>query len=139
MKAYILHQYAQKVSYLLTKQLDLAEKNLKRREMNTHTYLVVSLQGEADSRCPFGTPTLSLAKDYTAAYTTRLVEHKIPTGEAKPMRLPPYKIPHALNSEDGNRRNACSRTHITLEQRVSSPIVFVKKKDGTMRLFVNYK
>ena len=69
MKAYILHQYAQKVSYLLTKQLDLAEKNLKRREMNTHTYLVVSLQGEADSRYPFGTPTLSLAKDYTAAYT----------------------------------------------------------------------
>ena len=67
---------------------------------------------------------------------TRLAEHKIPTGDARPMRLPPYRIPHVfrdtVKTDLNEMLTAGLISHSSSEW--SSPIVLVKKKDGTMRL-----
>ena len=72
---------------------------------------------------------------------TNLVEHDIQTGEAHPVRLPPYRLPHAY------RDPVQKEIQEMLKQRIiepsssawSAPIVLVKKKDGTLRLCVDYR
>ena len=72
---------------------------------------------------------------------TMLVEHHIRTGEARSIRLPPYRIPHAY------REVVKEEIDQMLEQGLiepsasewSAPIVLVKKKDGSMRLCVDYR
>ena len=72
---------------------------------------------------------------------TMLAEHKIPTGDARPVRLPPYRIPHVfrdtVKTELNEMLTAGLISHSSSEW--SSPIVLVKKKDGTMRLCVDYR
>ena len=70
-----------------------------------------------------------------------MIEHAIETGSAQPVRLPPYRLPHAY----------CQAVKDELEEMISSgiiepaasewsaPIVLVKKGDGSLRLCVDYR
>ena len=72
---------------------------------------------------------------------TTLVQHDIPTGDAVPIRLPPYQLAH--HSQEVVREEI--RTF--LDQGIirpskspwAAPIVLVKKKDGTQRMCVDYR
>ena len=67
---------------------------------------------------------------------TELAQHQIRTGDAQPIRLPPYRIPHAY------RETVKKEIAEMLQQGLiepsssdwSAPVVLVKKKDGSMRL-----
>ena len=72
---------------------------------------------------------------------TTLTEHHIETGTARPVRLPPYRIPQAYKDSvrreiqemlDGGLIEPCCSAW-------SAPIVLVKKKDGSLRICVDYR
>ena len=72
---------------------------------------------------------------------TTLTEHKISTNHMKPIRLPPYRIPYA-------HRDAVAKELEEMEERGiiepshsewSSSIVVAVKKDGNIRLCVDYR
>ena len=66
---------------------------------------------------------------------TKLAEHKIPTGEARPVRLPPYRIPYVFrNTVKTELSEMLEAGLISHSSEWSSPIILVRKKDGTMRL-----
>ena len=72
---------------------------------------------------------------------TTLTEHRIETKDARPIQQVPYRLPHAykdkvleelkLMREEGIIKPSVSEW--------SSPIVCVNKKDGTLRLCVDYR
>ena len=72
---------------------------------------------------------------------TKLCEHRIETGDARPVRLPPYRLPHA------HRETVQQELKEMLEQGIiehsvsdwAAPIVLVGKKDGSLRLCVDYR
>ena len=72
---------------------------------------------------------------------TSLAQHQIRTGEARPIKLPPYRIPHAYR--DTVKREIGEMLEQGLIEPSSSewsaPVVLVKKKDGSMRLCVDYR
>ena len=69
---------------------------------------------------------------------TTMVEHRIPTEHAHPIRLSPYRIPHAYRWDELQ-----SMEQAGIIERSSSecaaPIVLVKKKDNTLRMCVDYR
>ena len=72
---------------------------------------------------------------------TDVVKHKIPTGDANPVRLPPYRVPHAYRQVLKQELEDMMKRRI-IEPSVaewSFPIVLVGKKDGTTRLCVDYR
>ena len=72
---------------------------------------------------------------------TTLTEHKIVTGEAIPVRLPPYRIPHALR-ENVREELKEMLDHGVIEESTSNwafPLVTVRKKDSSLRLCVDYR
>ena len=72
---------------------------------------------------------------------TDVVTHDIPTGDARPVRLPPYRLAH--KSQDFLREEIKT----LLEQEIiepskspwAAPIVLVTKKDGSTRMCVDYR
>ena len=70
-----------------------------------------------------------------------LIEHQIDTGEARPKRQAPRRIPHALREEISTQIHSMLDHGIILPSRSpwASPIVSVPKKDGGTRLCVNYR
>ena len=72
---------------------------------------------------------------------TKLVSHNIVTNDERPIRLPPYRIPHAW------KKAVKEEIKEMLEEGIiepsnsdwSSPIVLVKKRDGSLRLCVDYR
>ncbi len=71
---------------------------------------------------------------------TSLAEHQITSGAAKPVRLPPYRLPHA-NRETVQKELQEMQAAGIIEQSTSewaSPIVIVNKKDGGIRLCFDY-
>ena len=72
---------------------------------------------------------------------TKVLQHRIDTGNAQPVHLPPRRIPHAHSEElkemlqDMLDKNAIEHS----DSLWSSPIVLVKKKDGTTRFCVDYR
>ena len=72
---------------------------------------------------------------------TKVLQHRIDTGNAQPVHLPPRRIPHARREEvkemlrDMLEKNAIEHS----DSPWSSPIVLVKKKDGTTRFCVDYR
>ena len=72
---------------------------------------------------------------------TDVVQHKIDTGDAKPIRIPPRRVPLAKRGET----EACIKD--MREQQIiqpsnspwSAPVVLVKKKDGSTRFCIDYR
>ena len=59
-----------------------------------------------------------------------MVEHKIVTGNEKPIRKPPYKLPFALRKEMENQIETMFRKGVieTSSSSWSSPVILVPKK-----------
>ncbi|BHF62603.1 hypothetical protein SprV_0200558800 [Sparganum proliferum] len=72
---------------------------------------------------------------------TGVTEHCIDTGDARPIRVPPRRLPIFYQKElDALINDMLSRKIIRPSQSPwSSPIVLVKKKDGSMRLCIDYR
>ena len=72
---------------------------------------------------------------------TTITEHRINTGQAKPVRLPPYRIPYAYRDTVREELQLMEKEGVI--ERSSSewaaPIVLVNKKDGTLRICVDYR
>ena len=72
---------------------------------------------------------------------TNLTVHHIETGSALPVRLPPYRLPHAyrdaVRAELQQMLEGGIIEHSSSEW--ASPIVIVNKKDGSLRLCVDYR
>ena len=72
---------------------------------------------------------------------TEGVEHQIETGAANPVHLPPYRLPHAYR-ETVQRELKEMIAEGIIEPSTSewtAPIVLVPKKDGSLRLCVDYR
>ena len=72
---------------------------------------------------------------------TSLTEHHIPTDQCAPVRRPPYRIPQAFRDEV-NCELQKMLEHGIIEHSTSdwaSPLVAVQKKDGSLRLCVDYR
>ena len=72
---------------------------------------------------------------------TNLMQHHIRTVDACPVRMRPYRLPHAYRETVLQELEEMEQ-HGIIEQSTSewsSPIVLVKKKDGTMRVCVDYR
>lgn len=72
---------------------------------------------------------------------TNLAEHDIITDSAQPVKQAPYRLPHAYRSLVKADLEDMQRSGI-IEPSTSewaSPIVLVKKKDGTMRMCVDFR
>ncbi|BHF62451.1 hypothetical protein SprV_0200543300 [Sparganum proliferum] len=72
---------------------------------------------------------------------TGVTEHCIDTGDARPIRVPPRRLPIFYQKElDALINDMLSRKIIRPSQSPwSSPIVLVKKKAGSMRLCIDYR
>ena len=70
---------------------------------------------------------------------TTFAEHRIETGDARPIRLPPYRLPYAYKDEVLKDLREMQENGIIepSTSEWSSPIVLVKKKDGTLRMCVD--
>ena len=72
---------------------------------------------------------------------TDLVEHRIETNNTSPIRLPPYRLPHAYRDAVQKELKEMSENGI-IEPSTSgwaAPIVLIPKKDGSLRLCVDYR
>ena len=72
---------------------------------------------------------------------TDLAEHRIDVGGAQPIRLAPYRLPHAYHETVWEELEDMEWTGI-IECSVSewaAPIMLIKKKDGSLRLCVDYR
>ena len=72
---------------------------------------------------------------------TTIVEHRITTGQAKHVRLPPYRIPYAYRQTISEELRQMEKEGI-IERSYSewaAPVVLVKKKDSTLRMCVDYR
>lgn len=72
---------------------------------------------------------------------TELAEHSIVTGSEGPIRLAPYRIPHAYREAVVEELKEMEKSGIIepSQSEWSAPIVVVKKKDGNIRLCVDYR
>ncbi|CAB4041567.1 Hypothetical predicted protein, partial [Paramuricea clavata] len=72
---------------------------------------------------------------------TDLVKHKINTGNAKPIKQAPRRLPFAKR-EAADQAVAEMQEHDVIEPSTSpwsSPVVLVQKKDGSLRFCVDYR
>lgn len=90
-----------------------------------------------------------LLKNYSDIFTssssdygrTKLVKHEINTGDNKPIKLPPRRLPLAKRLEAQNIIENMKNDGV-IEYSNSpwcSPVVLVKKKDGSLRFCVDYR
>ena len=72
---------------------------------------------------------------------TSVIEHVIGTGLAQPVRLPPYRLPHAYRQavKDELEEMISSGIIEPAASEWSAPIVLVKKRDGSLLLCVDYR
>ena len=72
---------------------------------------------------------------------TQLTVHSVNTGSARPIRLPPYRIPHAYRETVQKELKDMIESGIIepSHSEWSSPIVVVKKKDGNIRICIDYR
>ena len=72
---------------------------------------------------------------------TDMAEHVIDTGDSRPIRLHPYRVPHAYRDEVDRQVTEMLEEGV-VEPSTSdwaAPIVLVKKKDGSLRFCVDYR
>ena len=72
---------------------------------------------------------------------TALAEHHIDTGTATPIRLPPYRLSHAYRESVQKELGEMLESGIIKKSSSewAAPIVLVKKKDGSLRMCVDYR
>ena len=72
---------------------------------------------------------------------TTIVEHTINTGTANPIRKPPYRVPHSYREMVKTELKEMLESEIIepSTSQWSAPIVLVKKKDGSLRVCVDYR
>ncbi|UYV65370.1 K02A2.6-like, partial [Cordylochernes scorpioides] len=72
---------------------------------------------------------------------TDLVQHKIYTGNARPVRQPPRRVPMAKRDEVVGLLHKLKQDGVIEESNSpwSSPVVLVTKKDGSTRFCVDYR
>ena len=72
---------------------------------------------------------------------TDLVEHKIDTGQSHPIKQHPRRIPLAKMKEAQNEIESMLEKGVieTSDSPWSSPVVLVKKKDGSIRFCIDYR
>jgi transposase InsO family protein len=73
--------------------------------------------------------------------TTHMVEHRIDTGEARPIKQAARRLPKVREHvvEEALEEMTKAKAVRPSESPWSSPIVLVKKKDGTIRFCVDYR
>jgi transposase InsO family protein len=81
------------------------------------------------------------ARDDKDLGRTDLVEHDIDTGDATPIHQPPRRVPEALkNQVEMEIQSMLEKGVIERGQSPwSSPVVLVRKKDGSLRFCVDYR
>lgn len=72
---------------------------------------------------------------------TNAAEHRIELSSSKPIRLPPYRIPHAYRDAVNQELQEMEESGIIepSNSEWAAPIVVAKKKDGSIRLCVDYR
>jgi predicted aspartyl protease len=72
---------------------------------------------------------------------TKLLCHEINTGDSPPIRVPPRRIPSALLPEVNEMINEMLQNNVIQPSNSpwAAPVVLVKKKDGTLRMCVDYR
>ena len=83
-----------------------------------------------------------LLSDYkTQLGTTSLVEHSIDTGNAPPIKQLPRRLPNALKPIVDSQVKEMIDNNIVRPSHSpwASPIVLVRKKDGTWRFCIDYR
>jgi hypothetical protein len=72
---------------------------------------------------------------------TSLVEHDIDTGDSKPIRQPPRRLAIALQEDAEKEINAMLEADVIERGQSpwSSPVVLVRKADGSIRFCVDYR
>ena len=72
---------------------------------------------------------------------TSIAEHSIEMENAQPVRLPPYCLPHAYRDTIDQELQDVEEAGITepSSSAWASPLLLVEKKDGTIRLCVDYR
>ena len=71
----------------------------------------------------------------------RATEHIIDTGTAKPVKLPPYRLPYAYRDQVQKELKEMVKDGIatTSNSEWAAPIVLITKKDGGIRFCVDYR
>lgn len=72
---------------------------------------------------------------------TNVTEHKIDTGSAQPIKQRPRQLPFHMQTEVDKHVDDMMKRNVIEESTSpwSSPVVLVKKKDGTTRFCVDYR
>lgn len=72
---------------------------------------------------------------------THLTEHSIETGDSRPFKQPPHRVPAAFAGEDKKAIEKLQRQGVIRPSSSpwASPIVLVHKKDGTVRFCTDYR
>ena len=72
---------------------------------------------------------------------TDVIEHSVDTGEASPVRLPPYRIPQALRDtlREEIKEMLTQGIIVPSTSEWAAPIILVPKKDGSKRLCVDFR
>ena len=72
---------------------------------------------------------------------TKIIQHTIDTGDARPVRQPPRRPPKAFEHEEEEIIERQLKAGIITESTSpwASPLVFVRKRDGTTRVCVDYR
>ena len=83
----------------------------------------------------------TFSKDEIDLGRTTLVEHHIDTGDAKPIKQPPRRVPMAYANEEKNLIDKMQKQGIIQKSTSpwSSPLLLVMKKNGTVRPCVDYR
>ena len=91
----------------------------------------------------------SLPLEYRSAFacaaeelgSTQVTCHTIPTGEHKPVKMPPYRTPHHLKPVLKEQIESMLDNNIISPSSSpwSSPVVLVRKKDGSCRFCVDFR
>ena len=83
----------------------------------------------------------TFSKDEFDLGCTHLAEHQIDTGNTKPVKQPPRRIPLALQGKDKEAIEKMLKSGAIRKSTSpwASPIVLVRKKDGSVRLCTDYR